>query len=433
MDLIDAIVKHLSIENISKHFKDFIKLYTSPLDTYKIIASSESASLNYTIQTVIYYCIFLFIISFDISIALRGIALELLLNLIAFLILLGPFKISDYFNLHKYKYDKLYRLLLIIKIQTVPPVLLLFLLAHDQQNSSLYNIFENLSWIIWIIIIIVPPLVFGNARLSKYLWILGNYIVFIFCFAFFSAVTSKFQSSENNNSKFSSLTPNFEYIDFESKYQQSDIILIDTLFLGIFEQSDSNKISITRTQFVTSDIYLSIIRKTLNELNGTLKSIDSLSRIIDIKNTVDIDSLSYGQKFNDNEIVSIHFLDSLRNITNIKFNSDIDLLKEYSEKSTYKRNITYFNSLVDYLHKYNATYTSTELMNELLNKSTLIESLEISKKQTLVLFRVDTDIYEPERSAYMAAKKRVENDYKSGSFIFRVLFKPLEFIIFNFL
>ena len=422
----EKIVLLLSPENAAKHLKNIGKIYTSPFQVYRDITSNRDESLNYTILNIYYYLVFLFIIAGNVSNVVKAFLLDAIITIIPFLFFLLPFVICNRLNYHKIREDKLFRILIIIKIQILPIFLLFLLAAKELENQTLYNISENSIWLVWLSWIVLPPLVFTQLIKSKLIWIVLNYLAFILFLGISGFTISKFQTSETKQNPILNITPNFEYLDFLTKYNYTPERLIDTLLLAIVEPIDSIQYGVTRTQFVSYEVYLSVSKRKLNTIRENLLLLDSLQSELDSSFVSRKDSLTNFIKYNENEIVTISLLDSLRAETNKRFYSDLDLVKAYRDSSKFSRNKKYFNALHAYLDKYNQTYTNVELIKQIINKNKIDQVIKIDDNKLLVLHKIPNYAYEPERTVYKESQEVFEKDFKSGSIVMRILTFPLE-------
>ena len=192
MHWVEKLILTVSPENVAKHFRNFLELYVKPFKVYKKAISIRRNSLNYTILNVYYYGIFFFFIVGSALTVLKAIGLELILTLIPFLIFIIPFLVVKKIVTLKIKSNRLFRLLLLVKIQLVPIFIILLLSARTIDNRLLYIAIENLIYVIWIAWMIIPPIVIAKLAKHKLFWILTNYLFFLLFILIFSFLAESF-------------------------------------------------------------------------------------------------------------------------------------------------------------------------------------------------------------------------------------------------
>src|SRR5205085_6715566 len=161
------------------HLKNYSKLYTNPLSVWRHVIGNRKSGYDLVVLHLIYYSIFLFFIVKDIKIAIPFTILEAAFTILPFLFFIVPFLFFVRVFKKAYKWDKLFRLFIILKLQFIPLFILLNLLNTVLKVEDIYLITDNIIWSLLISFIITFPLVSKIKIWQKILWLFGNYLFFL--------------------------------------------------------------------------------------------------------------------------------------------------------------------------------------------------------------------------------------------------------------
>lgn len=120
MDWMSKLLLLIEPKTIADNFQKYIRIYTHPFDSYKKVLTTRKTSLEFITLHLIYYGVILFLISKSFLSVLTIIGLELIMTLIPFIVFLTPFLIAKKVIGFKNRVNRLFRIILLIKLQFLP-------------------------------------------------------------------------------------------------------------------------------------------------------------------------------------------------------------------------------------------------------------------------------------------------------------------------
>jgi len=398
-DVKDILLK-LNVKEFGTHLSNYIDLYIKPLTVWRKIISNRSSSYNLTILHIFYYSIFVLIfINKPKSLISKYIVLEIIVTIIPFLVYLVPFKLFTQLFKKKVKWNRMFRLFLIFKLQFLPIIILLILFARWTKNESPYIIIENLAGLLWLFFIVILPLSLPLKKWQKILWIFNNYI-FTILFSFGVFIFLKNINDLDFLEKISPNTPNQEYQIFNMKSPQSTYSIEDNYYLKIINNNKTS--SQTENQFVSTELlnlYFSIYSKT--ELNDLKRQLDSMS-------------------------LNIEKFTSLRKKINSEIRKDLELTNELKSSSNFKTNRKYFASINKYLIEYEKIFINKNIFNKLNKRNPKI--IELKKDQFAILYEIDNSNLTELKNEYFKLEKGLDMRANKTHFLITKIFFPLEYL-----
>ena len=91
MGLFEDILSKLTLKELGTHLGNYADLYANPIKVWKKIISNRSEGYNLLVLHLIYYCIFIFFIVKEITLAIPLVILEAAITIIPLFLFLIPF------------------------------------------------------------------------------------------------------------------------------------------------------------------------------------------------------------------------------------------------------------------------------------------------------------------------------------------------------
>src|SRR5690349_415045 len=172
MDIIDKIFGSLNIKALGQHLANYLELYTHPLSVWKKVISNRKTSYDITVLHLIYYLTFVLLLIDQSTKAIVYVLAEAAATIIPFLLLFIPFRMLTKAFKKKIRWNRLFRLLLILKLQFCPILVVVILAIRFFESESLFIVLDNLIGLFIIVLIITMPLVLALHHWQKVVWIL---------------------------------------------------------------------------------------------------------------------------------------------------------------------------------------------------------------------------------------------------------------------
>lgn len=404
MGLLETIFSKLTIKDIGFHLNNYAELYTKPLKVWKKVIINRKSSYDFVILHLIYYCLFVFFSIDDVKLAIPITILDAALTIIPLTIFILPFNFYNKKYTKKYTWNKLFRILLILKLQFVPIYLLLFILAFKLKIESLFLVTDNLIPFLLIAYVIIFPLIINLSISRKIVWILTNYI-FLLASIIVIEFTIDFLDVSNNLPSILDGTPTGEYINFEIQNQLPPLLFDDTHYLIVAEIKNGQP-NFIRTQFVSHKLLVSFLETKQNALkDSTLIKLHKANRL------------------------TLLSLDSFKNKLDLSFNSLLSETKRLKDSSKYKTNREYFTSYTNYLIEYEKSYTNIKEVNKVLRTQKLSAYIDLDSLHIAMIYNIDSDYYATTKNQLINIEKTLGLRAKKSSFVINILFYPVEFIL----
>lgn len=427
MGLEERVLAKLSVKELGQHLSNYIDLYLSPLAVWRKIIGNRSSSYNLVILHIIYYSFFVLLVAQKpYGFSLLYVVIELGITIIPFLIFFLPFKLFTRLFNKKIKWNRLFRLFIILKLQFLPIFISIVLFARWSESEAPYTIIENLIWVLWIALIIVMPLLVAIKSWQKVLWIFVNYICFLFFLILFSSTVSRFVDLEATLDKVSITTPNNEFRSFQIQSPHSEMFIENDYVLLILKKPKNESLQIVRTQFVTLQLLASFKITEANQARRRLVKADSLRRTKDTINISKtwIDSLTV---YPTRRELSLAKLDTLKDEFDKMFDLDFELTKKLKDSAIFESNRRYFQSLHKYLDNYQRLFSDLGVFYK-ASKNENAEIVFLEDDYYASLNKIDSLYYVDIRTDYKTNENELERRAYKADFMSSLVLYPLHLI-----
>ncbi len=427
MSIEETISKKISIREFGRHLAAYFDLYTKPVNVWRKVISNRSTSYNLVILHIVYYTFFvLLLIQKSYSFSIFYVALEIGITIIPFLIFFLPFKIFTSLFKKKLKWNRLFRLFIIIKLQFLPILILIILFAQWSDNEDPYIIVENLIWILWLALMFIFPILLSIKLWQKALWILSNYICFLVFLMMVGIAVSQISNSDSLIDKISVGTPNSEYNNSYLKRSLSEVMIADDYLILLLRKPEGEMTKLIRTQFVSHQLLKSFKITDANQTRKRIKDIDSLKRISDTTRLGKtwIDSLTFYPK---NEELTLKKLDSLKREFDRLFTNDLKLMALLKDSAKFQSNRTYFSAFYDYLDNYQRIFIDEDILSKVLSKhGNEAEIISLGDYYYVSLDKIDSTFYIDKKKNYLELETQLEERADKANFIASIMLFPLD-------
>jgi hypothetical protein len=266
-----------NLDKLSEHITTYTDLYIKPVQSYKKAFSQRKNSLNFVSLHAIYYALILLLISFDLKGVLSVVVLEILSTIYPLAQLVIPFYLFRYFLKKKKTWINLFRVLLLIKFQNTPVLLSLFLLAKKLDEDLFFVLIDNWIIVTLIILIVAIPAIIINIKLwQRILWVFANYVSIFLVSGVMMMLAESLNITEKILQKIGTYSPSKEYYNQIGLDSMSISQFRDDRYMAIL---DTTTWKLRNTQFVTNDLFLTLLTKSYNQTKHKLAIQDSLLSI----------------------------------------------------------------------------------------------------------------------------------------------------------
>lgn len=413
----------IDIKELGKHLSNYLDLYVNPIDVWKKIISTGKNSYNLVILHILYYLVFvLLFIKTPYADLITYVLIEIGVTIFPLIIFIVPFIIFTTVNDLGTRWNRLFRLYLILKLQFLPVYILITLYAKWSGSESPYVFIENVLWLLWLAFIVTMPLLINLKLWKRGIWIILNYIfflAFIFTFSYFAESFS--------NKLFDKLTigtPNGEFLSFQLKRAHSESYIQDDFIFLILKKADHGDLQYVRTQFVTKYLYLSFLITDVNQIKRKAIGIDSLKKCLDTAYITPawIDSIKLYPEAGD---LTMQMLDSTKTVFDSLFNTDFNLSKELKDSSFYSTNKLYFQSLYDYLYNYQLTFTDSKIFKKRTSGDNKDKFINIENNYFIFLYKVDSVNYFAIKEKTISLENELLKREKNSQIVYNLLLYPV--------
>lgn len=430
MSFIESIISKLTLKELGTHLGNYANLYVRPVRIWKKVISNRKNGYDLFILHLIYYSILAFFILKDFTLALPLVLLEIIITTIPLLIFLIPFLFFCKFFNKNYKWNKLFRLFVILKLQFVPLFTLVYLPNKNLKVESLYMLIDNLIPIIWIAFIIIFPLVINIDFWKKLVWIISNYVFFLIGALLIGLFFENLDPSGKVIQKLSIESPNAEYESFKLKQLYTPLLLTDSLYFVRFKLLNDTAVQNIQTQFVTYDLHQSFIQSRIDALNSTILLLDSvkMSHNKDYNDTLKITAKISGANVSSTPM-TISYLDTLKLAMDYKFNLLLAETKKLKDSAKFQSSREYFSALYFYLEAYQYSYVSGEEIGKIISISPIDGTVKLDSMTFGAMFKLDTNYYSSTKNKFKKIELRFEDRARKSTFVINILLWPLELVL----
>jgi hypothetical protein len=419
---LNDILAKLSIKEIGRHLSNYAYLYIQPVKSWKKAFTYRRDGYDFIVYNIIYYFLLVLVIVKDYYLAIPITLLEVVVTIIPHLVFYPSLRFfTNKFN-KRVSWKQQFRLFLIIKFQCVPIVIGIVAFAKWTDLESYYLLLDNFLFILWSLLIVATPLLIKLEIWKKTLWLAANYISFLLYVLLFGLLVETFDIKGKVSDKLSHISPSMEYGNIKSKSTNANLWISDDNFMLIGEVNDSGIVRYNKTQFVSSHLALRYYETLLNDNQRQQFLLDSVLCSMDSSRTSKKDSIKWDPYFNR---LTKAQLDSFRVTLDSIVSNDISLCKAELKNVEFTSNKTYLRSYLSYLNLYYQSYVENDLINKLLENSKKGELLMIEPNFVCVIFKVDTNFYNPTRQEYFEKHKSKENEFEKSMIVANLLLFPI--------
>lgn len=431
MSLFESTLSKLTLKELGTHLGNYADLYSNPIKVWKKIISNRNEGYDLLILHLSYYSIFIFFIVKEITLAIPIAILEAAITIIPILLFLIPFLFFVRVFKKQYKWTKLFRLFLIIKLQFIPIFILSYLLVEYLKIENLYLFTDNLIFIIWLAFIIVFPIIINLEFWRKLIWIFSNYVFFLLGVSIIGFSFYKIDGSGKIFEKLSIESPNTEYSNFEIRGLYSPLLFIDSLYFVHIKAKNDMTLQVYKTQFVSFDLRTSFLQSKINKLNSAIQLLDSLTTLPYKKydDTMSIHNKNVSSISKSDRELIIPYLDTLKLELDKKFNLLLAESKKLKDSAKFESNRHYFSALSNYLEEYQNSYIDKAQINKIVNTSAIDGTIKFDKENWGTMFKVGSNYYITTKNQLMKVELSFAKRSRKATFIFNILFYPEEFVL----
>jgi hypothetical protein len=204
-------LKNTTPKQLGVHLYRYSDLFIRPVFVWRKIISYRKDGYDLFVLHLIYFTIILFFVLGDMQLAIPMVALEVIVTIIPLSFFLLPFLFYTRIFRKKIRWNRLFHLFMIFKLQTIPILIILQLLIKWSNAEFFFLIIENLLCLIWILCIVVLPLLLTLKFWQRILWILTNYVTFLIFYLLIWFATIKLPELERLLHKLRVSSPSIEF------------------------------------------------------------------------------------------------------------------------------------------------------------------------------------------------------------------------------
>lgn len=421
--MLETILKKLSIEEIGKHLSNYANLYIKPVETWKKATDLRTSSYDFVILHIVYFTILILLVVKDVYLAIPICLMEVILTLFPFFVFIIPYKISFIAFNKKTNWKRLFRLFIIIKLQTLPTFFLLFKFAEYSKSEEVYLLIDNFLLLLWIFFIIVFPLISNLKYYQKLIWIFFNYISFVGLILTSYIIFSQTNILGKFGEDLMLLTPGREYLNNESKLTNQFRFIDDSYYILIGKESEPNVVTYDSTIFADLRLCQLFNIKVRNNLIKRIIYNDSVICTLNKSRVSKKDSL---QSLYEKNELNIRVLDSFKLVLFKDFQHDLILTDSLSKYAKFESNRDYYNKLNLYLDDYCRSYFNSEEMYRIHKYTNHKTILKLENNTYVTLLNIDKKFYDQTKILYLQSKEKLELRDEKMNFIASIFFYPID-------
>lgn len=476
----------ISLQKIGEILSLIADLYISPVKSWRRVLTQRKSSLDYFVVFVLFYGVMLFLISWDIKSVIINIIINLILNTIPFLFLLIPLLLFKKLYNKRIKYNRLYRLFFLFKVQLFPLIYFSIQIADWAGIESPY-LFSSISTLLFdLLIILVIPFLLNTNTKQKTLLICINYIFACFYVLFLNILLNSFNGDiKKLYDKTKHYTPEIEFKNMMREYNKTDLYLIeDYMFFYIrLEGKEVQDVGI-EPQFATlytAEFLIKELRNRYNKIkslsyivpNNEIR-IDTLNKLTDdwklnlkppFDNTSGFNRLNNPNYLNDmlasrsmerfmktpfnlyNKIYdsykkdSLRFkaiafkpfsiieknkLDSLKSSFNKTYSADLKLMDSLKVSAKYQSNREYAEYIYNYINQYNLIAKDSTIISSLLHSSNERYHLKFDNSYYLFQCKLDSTLVKYKLQGVIDRNISLNAKYEKSELFFKYFYFPVD-------
>ena len=346
----------LTIKDIGIHLSNVALLYASPRTSYRKLVKNEYESYRFFILFILYYAFLAYFLVENPKYIIPLTLLEVVLTLFPFSFLIIPFIIFRKKYAPRVKYNGLFRLTFVVKLQFGVFLILAILLARWTRMESIYIFIENYTILLFVPLICALPYALNIKISIKFLWIFLNYLFSLLYLMIFGFIVSSIPDSEFLYEKIAINSPDSNYTIFQINYNLSDLYLSDR-----FIAFSDNKGYFIDSQFPSNPAVGEILRVSKLDLEYRKRKVDSL---LD-KNTKYWPSGLSEHPF----LLSKTKMDSIKLNFNEMFYEDIRLVDSLRKSEPFTSNKMIYNKIFKLLKYHDSIHKSNKFKQQILNQT----------------------------------------------------------------
>ena len=433
MSLLETTLSKLTLKELGTHLGNYADLYVKPVNVWKKIISNRKEGYNLLILHLIYYSIFVFFLVKEVTLAIPIAILDAALTIIPLLFFLIPFFFFVKVFSKQFKWTKLFRLFLILKLQFIPVFILLYLLVEKLKVENLYLFTDNFLWVILLAFIIIFPTIININFWKKLIWIFSNYFFFLVGTSILAFFIAKIDGSGKIFEKLLNESPNTEYSNFEIKELYSPLLFNDTFYFVHIKAQKNTTLYVSKVQFVSFDLHKSFLQSKIIKLSSDIQLLDSLTILHNKKynDTIPIHKTDISSFDKSVRELTLPYLDILKIELDKKINLLLTESKKMKDSAKFESNRQYFSALINYLEAYKKSYVDKTEIRKIIKTSTIEGTIRFDKENWGTLFKVDSNYYDTTKNRLRQIELSFEKRSHRATFIFDILFYPVEFVLDN--
>jgi len=416
-------ISKLSIKEFGTHLTQYTNLYLKPIDSWKKAYSQRKSGYDFTILNLIYYSTLALLLIKDFYLTAQFVVLDVLLTFVPFIIFIIPFHIcTKIFKIHK-RWTKFFRVLLIIKFQLTPPLILIILFTQWSEIEIFYIIYNNGLWIMWLAFFSVIPMISFISTLKKVFWITLNYLFFIIGITLFSSLIISVDVNNELINKIQINNPNNEYQNFQLQTSFTINRIEDKNFIAIYKPFESNSVIVSKTQFSTPKLASIIIKNSTNNLIKKQTILDS------ILSKTDSSYIPKKYELYTVPLINIDFLDSINKETELYFYKDLNFLERVKDSSQFNSNKQYFSLYFDYLKHYEQLFINKKNRIEIISNLIPLSKVEIDSNQIVAYYELPNQYIFNKKEELISLKIELDEREFKSNFLLTIILYPIEKIL----
>jgi hypothetical protein len=404
MSLPEILSKFSPIE-IGKHIVNYLSLFTHPIRTWKkVVSIRKTDSLNLTTLHLIYYgVLILLVFAFQekspILLIISYVTIEAIATTLPFLIYIIPYLIFIRNTKRPLSPNRLFRILLILKLQILPFILILSAIAKANDIEGPYILITNLAGLLLIMFIVLPPLVISNRWTIRLFWILANYVFTLVFLVIIAYSIIEVPDLEKVFNKLTKKIPSVEYTNNDLYYSNAIENIDNRYYLVVYEIDSSYKYNshFVRNFYVTPEIL------------KVLQNEDSI----------------YSPNENSSTLT---LLNETKNSLLQDFQSDYNFSKLHKDSAQFRSNREYYESIFKYIATYAEAFDKPKTAVNVIDFKTKAQIRIFTPKIYGRLYTVKTATLNKLKTDLFNHKKELESRNKKSSFTIDILLFPISWL-----
>jgi hypothetical protein len=417
---IPKFISNLTLRQLGTHLVQYTELFTHPYRSWKKVYSQRKTGLDFIVINLIYYFLLLFVILQNFRLAILLVLLEALVTIVPIGIFGVPFLVSTKLFKIRKSWKKLFRVLLLIKLQAAPIIIICALIIKWTDSESIYLIIENLIWLIIMGFIVIVPLINFISIYKKLIWIALNYIFFLIYMLLAGYGFTYFDPEFKLGSKIQLTTPSSEYLNYSIESSSTFHRINFDSYVATYKFLDQDSGRLKSVQFANINLLLLISQNSMNENIRRIKIIDTKLAAIDsnhISHSRDsiIDVVPITQKL----------LDSIKLNTNNHIYNDLQLYKTAKDSCLYKSNKEYYKMCFENLAHYDSLFADSKITSSILRKVKPLSTAKFAENEIILYYKLPEKYLYRKTNLLLELEEQLENREKKSEYLMNILLYPL--------